>query len=435
MIVVPAAAARAFRSAARKLGPTGRGPAPPVLFAMFKGNLALVIRRPDATLRLVTPAGSPASSRLVIPFELLARVDGDLAVEARGDSIVVRRPDGVEAAAVSRPVAPVDLPVEPARWQPLPPGFATAFHEAAKTTAREPSRYALHRVQLCGRAGQVIASDAKQALIQKVALPFTEDVLVAATGVFGTAELTRQAEWRVGRTDDAVAVAAGPWCVWLTVDKAGRYPDVAEVVTPAYGATKLTLGADDAARLRTALRDLPGAGDRTPVTLDLGDTVCVRARGGEPPRAGEVILRGASFDGRPAAVAADRGHLARALALGFVRFRVRPGKPLVALDDARTYLSAPLADDAVVPAADLPSPFTLTEEFPMKPKLRAEPADEPPDDDAGLWADALALRNALAEIARCGLALARSACAAFRRRYPLPPDPGRPALPPKGDPP
>lgn len=428
MIVVPAAAVRSFRAAARKLGPPGRGPAPPVALAAAKGTLTLLSRSPDATLRLAVPINASTAAKLVVPFDLIARTEGDIAIEARGDTVVVRRGDGTEAVIVSRPTLSVEAPAEPAAWRPLPPGFAAAFHEAARTTARDPTRYALHRVQLRGKAGQLVASDAKQALVQQVALPFTEDLLVPATGVFGTADLARQTEWHVGRTADALAVAAGSWCVWLTVDATGRYPDVASIVTPAYGATMLTLNDADAARLRTALRDLPGADDATPVTLDLGDDVRVRTRGDDPPRTGEVVLRGASFDGCPLALAVCREHLSRAHALGFRQFRVRPHKPLVAMDDARTYLSAPLDADAIVRPVTDSSPLTPMEVLPMKPRLRTDPPDEAMPDEAGLWAEALALRDALAEAARRGMRLAHSLNAAYRQRYPLPPAPGCPAL-------
>src|SRR5207253_462226 len=97
-------------------------------------------------------------------------------------------------------------------WAPQPLGLLAALGHAASTTAREGTRYALHRLQLRGCRGEVVATDSKQLLVQGgFAFPWTDDVLVAVAGVFAAPELPCDAPVAVGRTATHVWVMVGPW--------------------------------------------------------------------------------------------------------------------------------------------------------------------------------------------------------------------------------
>ena len=110
----------------------------------------------------------------------------------------------------------------------MPPSFLAALHEAGRTAARDESRYALTRVQLQGKAGQILGTDGKQALIQGGwTFPFTDNILVPAIPMFGMKDVAAQADVRIGKTATHLVVTAGPWTVWLLIDAEGRFPDVA----------------------------------------------------------------------------------------------------------------------------------------------------------------------------------------------------------------
>src|SRR5438477_1564160 len=125
------------------------------------------------------------------------------------------------------------MPGPAGRTAALPPSFLGAFAEAVRTAARDGGRFALTRVQLRGKAGQVVATDGRQLLVQGgFALPWAEDVLVPAVPALGARELAGEGPVTVGRSGGHVLLGVGPWTFALPVDRAGRFPAV-EGVTPA----------------------------------------------------------------------------------------------------------------------------------------------------------------------------------------------------------
>ena len=119
------------------------------------------------------------------------------------------------------------LPARPTQTLSLPVKFLTALHECGRSTTSDPARFALHRIQVRGAAGEVIGSDGHQALIWSgFEFPFEEDLLVPALPLFGSPEWTSHPAVSVGRTELHLVVSAGPWTVWLPIDATGRYPDV-----------------------------------------------------------------------------------------------------------------------------------------------------------------------------------------------------------------
>jgi hypothetical protein len=211
----------------------------------------------EVAVELAAPAGTGAG-RLAVPADVLAACEGPddelVSFAARGAAGVARwaDPGGAREVPFDAGGRAPDPPPRPARWATMPAGFPAALYEAGRTAARDPRRHALHRVQLRGKTAKVVATDAHQALVQSgFPFPWAGDVLVPAVPVFGRAD-----RWpppvRVGRAGDRVAVTAGGLTVWLAVDPAGRFPDVAGAV-PRETATAVELSSADAPALRSAL--------------------------------------------------------------------------------------------------------------------------------------------------------------------------------------
>src|SRR5262249_18383622 len=157
--------------------------------------------------------------------------------------------------------------------------------DACRTSVRHPPRYALDHVQLRGQAGQLIASDGKQLLVQGGwQLPFAEDLLVPALPVFAARELAGADAVRPGRAGPWLVVEAGSWSVRLQVNAEGRFPDVQRIVPQGPAPTRLLLDEADAQFLLETLPGLNGAdAGQVSVTLDLGREAVLRARREEQP--------------------------------------------------------------------------------------------------------------------------------------------------------
>ena len=64
--------------------------------------------------------------------------------------------------------------------------FPAAFHEVCLTTAREATKYAMNRVLVKGKTGEIVATDSKQLLAWGgFQFPFHEDLLIPRSAVFG----------------------------------------------------------------------------------------------------------------------------------------------------------------------------------------------------------------------------------------------------------
>ena len=110
----------------------------------------------------------------------------------------------------------------------------------------------------------------------------------------------------------------------------------------------------DAAFLAAALPKLPGhQDDHAPVTLDLGPSVAVRARGEGQERTASVVLPKSRTVGPRVCVVTDRQYLRRAVQLGFAEIQVTTAdRPLVCRDDTRTYVWMPLPNEPAPKAED-----------------------------------------------------------------------------------
>jgi hypothetical protein len=141
----------------------------------------------------------------------------------------------------------------------------------------------------------------------------------------------------------------------MAIDAGARFPSV-ENVLPAASAVVTTcrLSPQDAAFLGRALPRLPGGDDdSSPVTLDLGQQVLVRARAQGQQRLTELVLNGSEVKGPPMRLACNRRFLARALALGFGELSLAgPKVPLVCREAGRTYGWMPLDRNTALNPSD-----------------------------------------------------------------------------------
>ena len=427
MIVISRDLARRFRAIARKcVSGRPRGPAPLVVCQARSGTLTLWVRAGDADLTYAGPTDG-GDDTVVVPMSVLEGIEGsvpdpvELSVgpKLRGSARWVRH--GLAQTLPFEAILPGKqhrVPELPDDSHPVPASILTALHECGRTAARESARFALNRVQVKGKSGQLVGTDGRQALIWGgFTFPFTADLQVPAVPAFGTRELAGE-EVRVGRTATHLVVAAGPWGVWLPEDMGGRYPDVAAVVPRPAGGSVAGVDGRDAAALLDALPHLPGAGDEDrAVTLVLDGWVVVRARVAQTGAVREVALTRSPAAGSPARVAVDRKALSRALALGCHTLRLAgDGKPLAAEGDDRTFVCMCLDPGLVVPpdpgavrvateegVSRSTRPTTTPRRTPVKsPETNGHPPNgrhDPPSDAPDPLVEAEALRAALAEVA------------------------------------
>jgi hypothetical protein len=383
MLVIPAALVRQFRTVCRQ-GLWGR--------ASAAGSRALVVFQggPDGLLVHCQQQGSAVAFRqpgsfpaevLTLTANVLQEVEGSTTpVELEGvagGQVLVRWQDGqvprVQQCPDLDPASLPELPAEPRDMQPVGVKFLAALDEAVRTSAEEPVRYALGCVQLRG-AGTLAATDGKQLLLQGgFRFPWSEDLLVGRSRAVGCAAVRQQHDVALGRTEDHALVRAGPWSVFLAVDKDGRFPRVEEIIPSLTGEfTHWQVAAEEAEFLRRSLAKLPGGDDpEAPVTLDLGAAVAVRARAAGQERGTELVLAGSKVEGKPVRLGSNRRYLARALELGCREFAiVKADVPVQAWIGERRYVWMPLDKDAALApsehdlrlraAADRPRPANAT---------------------------------------------------------------------------
>jgi hypothetical protein len=342
--------ARQFRVLLRRsLQPPGPRDPPLVLLRASREGLELAARHPECCLLYRQPGSLPAET-LVFPADVLTDVEGKAGsvtlvgtgagqAEARWDDggVPRRRP-----FATVLPDKLPELPELPTHFQPVEPAFLQALAEAARTCARESGHYALARIQLRGRSGQLVATDGRQLLVQGgFALPWPEELLIPALPVFVSRGLPSEGAIALGRTATQVGVRIGSWTLLLEIDTEGRYPH-AEGVIPrgASLASRLELSEDDARFLAHVLPRLPGGKDDfSSVTLDLGAQVVLRTRADEAQQVHEVVLSGSSCAGPSVRLACNRRYVGRLVQLGFRDVLLgNATTPLLCRDPTRTYL-------------------------------------------------------------------------------------------------
>jgi hypothetical protein len=358
--------ARQLRAVLRKAVPQGAGrlPRPPLALHANPDGLRVRAHQRDVAVEYRQPGTRPADT-IALPSEALDDLEGAreavVLLEKVGEGSVQARweDDGLPQVRDYRVPDLANLPPfpePPRKLAPMEPGFLDALHEATRTAAREGVRYGVQRLQLRGGRGEVVGTDGRQLLLQKVfAFPWKEDLLIPAAPVFGCTELPREEPVSVGRTETHVCVRVGPWTLHLAIDQDSRFPQVERAIPPLSGVvTTCRLSPDDARFLAKALPRLPGQGDdHAPVTVDLNGIVAVRARSEGQERMTELVLSRSEVTGPPVRFVSNRLYLARAAQLQFAELTVsKPTVPIVCRDERRTYVWVPLSPDTALPSHD-----------------------------------------------------------------------------------
>jgi hypothetical protein len=380
----------------RLVAPGGpRGPCPAVLAHAGPEGLTVRACLDEAALQYHRPGDFPPGS-VAFPADALTLFEGPDEAPVRLGEVEAGQgqaswPEaGLTRTAPFATLAPERLPPFP----DLPPklvcpgsGFLAALADAVQTAARDPARLAIMRLLLRGRGGEVVATDGRQLLVQGgFTFPWKEDVLVPALPAFSGKGPPSDGEVQVGRTASHVGIAAGPWTFLLAIDGEGRFPNYQEVIPrPHAGGTRVVIDPQDGALLLGALPRLPGKeGKHGPVTLELGEAVCVRARDEGGDQDSEVLLPRSRASGPEVSLVSDRLYLLRALKLGFGEVEVvSPDQPLVCRDDRRTFLWMPLSSTPAPPPARAALAASTEGRVPERmdpaPEAEPEPQTRPPE--------------------------------------------------------
>lgn len=301
--------------------------------------------------------GSFPTVSFAIPFEALAACEGRREAPVRftlaDGQVTLNWTDANIPQAASFPaVEPVALPEPPSELTPIERTFLAAMADACATTDAESQRYALSCVRLRGADGQITATDGQQALVQTgFTFPWSDDVLVPATGAFVAKAIRAAASVSLGRSTDWVFIRADEWTVALQIEKDRRFPAIeAHIPDVSSARTTMVLAETDALYLNQAAQRLPGAGEmNSPVTLDLNGAVVVRAKAGEQSSVTDLVLRNSQRRGEELKVSTNREYVRRAIQLGFRDLHFRDADaPAFCRDDRRNYFWAVLGKDAVL---------------------------------------------------------------------------------------
>jgi hypothetical protein len=379
MIEFSRSLARQFRAVLRRslLDLEPRGSWPLLLCQLCKDGLVLQACQGDLAVRYQQKAAGELEA-LAFRSSVLAEFEGRGEEPVTLEQVAVGKgrarwndrgtPRAIEFETVTPNSVP-GLPALPGRFAALPPTFLEALAEAGRVTAKEGVRFALTRVQMRGRQGEVVATDGRQMLLQRgFPLPWQDDVLVPRLPVLGSKELPEVDAVGLGRTKTHVVLRVGPWAFFLKIDTAGRYPNVSEAIPRLDAkASRLRIDPEDAAFLLATLPKLPGrAEDNSPVTLDSGPPVAVRARAGDGGPVTEAVLTRSTTSGPTVRLSVNRSFLQRALALGFPEIGIAGAdKPLVCRYRDRLYVWMGLGAQGALP----PDPRAL--------KLTSEGAPAP----------------------------------------------------------
>jgi hypothetical protein len=337
------------------------------------GRRALFLADQD-TLRIRAMSGSAAvdyqaahqggPAQVLLPLDLLNACEGSKPDPVQLDFSV---PDKVTASWTDKSVpvmvdfdvsAPNDtlppFPPLPATFASNEPDLWTALREAAASTDANPTRAALSCIQFRSSEGKIVATDGQQALAQSgFSFPWSDDLLVPASNVFGCRELPSDQSIHVGKTEDWVTFKTGPWAISLKLEKDARFPDVMRHFSdPRAALSRLCLAPDDSDFLTDALPRLPCEEETNrPITLDLNGQVLIRGRAADQSRATELTLSNSRLEGDPITINSNREYLLRALRLGFREVLLYGNEQPALCDDGRRKLVWAL----LTPGAAIPS--------------------------------------------------------------------------------
>jgi hypothetical protein len=315
---------RRFGAVLRRCGPAAefRGSGPWVVLRAGREGLTLHTRLPEVAAGLeLLPV--PGKAELAVTWSALGSLVG------KGDDAVRLEPadaqhwqaswaeGGVSRSvtlAVAEPGPHMDFPPGPIRWASAGDGFFRALHDAGRTTAKEGVRYALSRILLRGRTGQIVATDGRQLLVQGgFRFPWTEDLLVPHVPVWDSRELPHEDRVEVGQGDDHIFIRVGPWTFALRIDRTSKFAPFEQVLPRERNKyNRLELDAQGVRKMLDELPQLPGQDDEhAPVTLDLDKVVRVHARDDTGGTVRSLRLAGSRWTGSVLRLATDRHYLTR----------------------------------------------------------------------------------------------------------------------------
>ena len=259
-------------------------------------------------------------------------------------------------------------PIQPETWVTNSPSLLGALADAMRIVPTDATRLALNCVQLRPAGGRIAATDSHQLLVQSgFAFPGNDDLLVPRSTLFGSRELPTDQPVEVGTTANHCVFRIGPWTVWLTLEKQGRYPRVEDIIPNADSAkTRLSLSAEDRAFLLDVVPRLPVETDQEGrVTLDLNGSVALLAKGDGSSPTTQIVLRNSRRIGDELKLNTDRQFLFHAAQLGFREIEFHdPESPIVCRDEHRIYLWGALKEMPALTAGpdtvQIESPLTTT---------------------------------------------------------------------------
>ena len=378
MIVFERRVAWLFRAAVKRCfdSPASRGDQTPVQMRLSNDGLLMHASTPEIVV-MYGQSGPVGRGVFTFPVSHFSEFEGK---NAENVEIVLLQPNlaGARWTEKGRPremeislVEPESIakaPELPKRFMPLPKHFPTALHDASCAAANVPTKYAITRVQLRGKAGTIVGTDTRQLLVAGgYAFPFTEDLLIPRSGIFG---LPFQAadEVGIGRTDTHLFVRVGPWMFGFFVDTQGRYPPASSIIPRSSSSnTHFKLNPGDAQRfLDSLIKKIKGpAANEIAVTLDLLDTPCLRFE--MDGRVTEVNLVNSEVTGKRLRMCMRLSQFLRALELRFQEFEiVDANKPIVARDGDRLFMAMPLSPDSALPSRPDRAPAPAQEETQSK---------------------------------------------------------------------
>jgi hypothetical protein len=367
--------------------------------------------------------GSFPEHEFWLPFEFLKETEGN-----RNDAVLLDpTSEGVDVQwvvdsvphtrtfLVENPPDAITLP--DVDFTDNPPALLVALSEAAKTCDHSSTRYALSCIQLRGEAGEVVATDSHQLLVEGgFQFPWDDNVLVPGGKLFTHREFRTDEDVGVGRADDVVVLNVGPWTAWMSIETERRFPEIDHVIPNIDSAiATVSIPQDDGDFIARVVKQLPANDEQhSPVTVDLNGSIAVRARtyGSSTPT--ELVLSRSSRTGDPVRFCTDRKLLARAMQLGFDGLHVfGPDSPVLCVQGDRKFVwmlldkegaikpsaQAIRIESAATPESTAQSPTPSRNPTPMKPAnpvRNTEPANGTQTDNSPSLIDrAESLRESL----------------------------------------
>jgi hypothetical protein len=363
VIQIPRSLAQQVRAVFRRLARKSTLTFDPVVsFEAGPEGLHVRLHNTEVTAEFHQP-GALARDSVTIPLDALAEFEGRkkdvVTLEQSGSAVQASWQDGVVPQVREYPApeqAKVSaIPDHPRETVTNEAEFFKAMMDAVNSASDDAVRYALNRVQLRGKSGEIVATDGRQLLVQSgFQFGWTDDVLIPASAVFACRELPQQESVAIGKSKTHVTMTAGAWTLHFPIDTASRFPKTEQVIPSLTGAVHgARIDPADSKFLTQALPRLPGKEDEnSPVTLDLDRSVVVRARA-EDGRVTELHLAKSEVIGKPIRVSINRQFLARALDMGLGEVCVATADtPLVFRDERRTFVVMPLGKDGAIGPSD-----------------------------------------------------------------------------------